>query len=68
MPYTPDEVLAFLKQKRQKCIECGGGNWSATPNAEHGVGFFTVKCGDCGHTGLFNAMELIGKYGEYGGD
>ena len=71
MPYTPEEVLDFLKGLRpreRRCPECGGDERSAEPAGETSDGvFFSVRCVACGHTGLYNASELINKYGEYVG-
>lgn len=61
--YTPEDVIAYLKSRASggKCIECGAFDWTAEPDGQHGYGFFTVTCNKCGHEGLFNAMELIGR-------
>ena len=51
-----------------RCPECGGDERSAEPAGETSDGvFFSVRCVACGHTGLYNASELINKYGEYVG-
>ena len=75
MHYTTEDMLAWLKELSRKDSACPNGGvhkWSVSEIKEDNPvlgwtsydGFFSVACTDCGYNGLFNARELIGKYGE----
>lgn len=66
MPYTTADVVAFLKElprKERLCGVCRSDNRSVRKTPEYPL--FSVICDDCGNKALYNAAELIGKYGEY---
>lgn len=69
-------MLAWLKalpRKDSPCPKGGKHKWSVSEIKEDKPilgwtskdDFFSAACGACGYTGLYNARELIGKYGEF---
>lgn len=67
--YIPSDIVAFLKslpKKERVCRRCRSDNWSVSvAKGTHSYPFFSVTCNECGTAGLYNAAELIGKFGEW---
>lgn len=74
--YTAAEVLAWLKAlplRDSACPKGGRHAWTVRVIEDDRPvlgwtskeGFFTGACARCGYAGLYNARELIGKYGEW---